>query len=170
MDSAASDSDVLIHLAKLSLLGLLKDQFDHVFITPTVFDETVTQELVARKEDAKILEKFLVTPFVHVINSKQRLIEQVIKKYNLHPGEASVLALGKERGITYCLTNEARVRSVAKKEGFKVVGTHGLLIRSYSTGKMSKEDLLQILQSIQTRAVEFRIHPKVLNKIKDEIK
>lgn len=43
MDIAVSDSDVLIHIAKLNLLNLLKGQFSKIIISEIVYNECVTQ-------------------------------------------------------------------------------------------------------------------------------
>ncbi|TXT63239.1 MAG: hypothetical protein BAJALOKI3v1_410035 [Promethearchaeota archaeon] len=51
---AVIDSDVLIHLAKLNKLEFLRQQYSNIFITKTIYNETVIQGIKTQKDDALI--------------------------------------------------------------------------------------------------------------------
>src|SRR5271157_4017716 len=169
MDAAVSDSDVLIHLAKLGELDLLQGQFDHVFVSPLVQTELVDQGIQTGKLDADILQESFRTGAIEIRLVTKSATGKLVKKHRIHIGEASIIALGKEIGVPFCLTNEIRVRKAAKIEGFKVVGTLGILLRAYTNGQISKEQIDVLLQEIQYHPETFRIHTKVIQKIRDAV-
>ena len=80
MDLAVSDSDVLIHLAKLKILKFLRDQFSKIYISEIIYDECVIQGKALQKEDAYILESFIKPDliFKEKVN-QEKIIEIMIK-------------------------------------------------------------------------------------------
>lgn len=169
MDSAVSDSDVFIHLAKLGMLDLLQNQFDHVYVSPLVQLEVVDQGIETSKSDAKLLQEFFQTRTIEICQVRKSAIRNMAIKHQIHLGEASILAVGKEIGVPFCLSNEIRVRRAARTEGFKVVGTLGILLRGNTNGQISDEQIDVLLQEIQDHPETFRIHPKVIQKIREQL-
>lgn len=167
---AVSDSDVLIHFAKLNQLKLLKNQFSMIFLSEIVYSETVSEGIRLQKEDAYTIKKFIESEEIITIRKAElEDVNDLIKKHHIHKGEASIIALAKEKKIEYCLTNEIKVRKVIKAEGLKVIGTLGIILRAYKMKKIDKNESLTLLENIQMNSIEYRIHPKLIEKIKEKI-
>lgn len=169
MDLAVSDANVLIHFAKLNQLELLRGTFSEIFITNIVHNESVTQGKLSNKKDLFILEDFIQKGFITVKKIAQEKVNAIMKKYNIHDGESSVIALAKKYKINYCLTNEIQVRNVIRSEGLKVIGTLGIILKSYTIKKINKTKCIDLLKFIQSNLKDFRIHPKLVEKIIEEV-
>jgi len=166
---AVSDSDVLIHLAKLDLLYLLKDQFAKIYTSEIIYNECVVQGISLQKTDAILLKDFFQSEFIIKKKVNIKDINKIKDKYNIHEGESSIIALAKIFNVDLFLTNEIKVRNIAKSEGFSVSGTLGIILRGFTLGSIEKDHALRILKDIQEKIDEFRFHPKlieiVLNKL-----
>ncbi|MHA1267477.1 MAG: hypothetical protein ACTSRS_19740 [Candidatus Helarchaeota archaeon] len=167
---AVSDSDVLIHLSKLNRLELLQDQFSRIYISDVVYNETITQGIALEKKDAFVLKDFLQKELIVVKQVEKNEVMAMMTKYSIHEGESSIIVLAKDFHVSYCLANENKVRIVMQSEGFQVVGTLGIILKSYKLGKINKKDTLNLLKNIQTHVEEFRFPPKLVSKIIDKIK
>ncbi|MBD3229229.1 MAG: hypothetical protein GF329_13685 [Candidatus Lokiarchaeota archaeon] len=170
MDLAVIDSDVLIHLVKLEKLFLLKDQFLRIYITDIIYMETVTQGIALKEKDAFRIKEFFNEKLIIIKEIKKEKINEFINKYRIHEGEASIIALAIQKSISYFLSNEIKVRELAKSEGFKVVGSIGVLLRGYKMGKLSKKEIISVLEQIKDNKREFRINPKIIDEIFNRIK
>ena len=71
--------------------------------------------------------------------------------------------MAKKYKVNYCITNELKVRKAIKSEGFKVVGTLGIILRAYNLGKLNKENCINILKKIKSNSKEYRFHSKLIN-------
>ncbi|KKL12867.1 hypothetical protein LCGC14_2531480 [marine sediment metagenome] len=166
---AVIDSDVLIHLAKLNQLDLLKVQFSQIFISEIIYNETVVQGINTKRKDAQILQDFIKTDFIQVEEiSRQKTIE-IMGKYNIHKGESSIIALAEKNQVDYCITNEIKVRNTIKSEGFKVVGTLGIILKAFNLNKIDKKLCLKLLKHLKSEPKEFRFHPKLISRVKKEV-
>ncbi|MGV9173960.1 MAG: hypothetical protein ACOC35_15540, partial [Promethearchaeia archaeon] len=135
---AISDSDVLIHLSKLDLLFLLKLQFSQIFISQTVYDETVIQGVKSDKKDALILKNFMKKDLIKVKKISEQITKRYINKYQIHKGESSMIGLAKKYQAVYCFTNEIKVRRVLKREGLRAVGTLGIILKARGLNNINK--------------------------------
>jgi uncharacterized protein len=170
MDLAVIDADVLIHLAKLNQLNLLKTQFSKILITDIIYNETVIQGLSAKKKDAIIIKNFIKTNFISIKEISTEKIILFMKKYNIHKGESSIIALAEKMRLDYCITNEIKVRNAIKSEGFKVTGTLGIILKAYNLDQINKSKCLKILNIIKNNPKEYRFHPKLVRKAIKEVK
>lgn len=73
MDLAVSDSDVLIHLAKLNQLKLLKAQLSKIYISNIIYNKTIGQGLASQKKDAYYLQKFFKSDLISIEEVKSRI-------------------------------------------------------------------------------------------------
>lgn len=165
MDIAVSDSDVLIHIAKLNLLNLLKGQFSKIFISEIVYNECVTQGISSKKADAYILKDFLKLELFQIEKVKKKVFEEYKSKYKIHEGESSIIALALKFDANFCLSNEIKVRNAIKSEGLKAVGTLGIILKGYNLNQINKKQCLKILNNIKKRSSEFRFHRKIIETI-----
>ena len=170
MVSAVSDSDVLIHLAKLNQLNLLKNQFSVIYLSEIVYSETVSDGIKMQKEDASTIKKFIESEeIISIKKAETEKINDIIKKHHIHKGEASIIALAKELKIEHCLTNEIKVRKIIKAEGLKVIGTLGIILKAFKINDIDNRQTLNLLDTIHNNSEEYRIHPKLIEKIKEKI-
>ncbi len=170
MDLAVSDSDVLIHLSKLNQLATLKAQFSKIYVSDVIQKETIIQGIAQQKKDAFTLKDFFQSGLIFIERVKSTKILEIMKKFGIHEGEASIIVLAKEFKVSYCLVNEIDVRNIIKSEGFKVVGTLGIILKAYNIGTLNKFEALNLLKEIQSRLIEFRFHPKLIDKVIAKIK
>ncbi len=169
MDSAVSDADVLIHLAKLNQLTILPLQFERIFISEIVKREIIDQGIQHGKPDAVSVQSFLDTGNLQIMEIHNIVVEEIQKKYNIHSGESSIIALGKKIGTRYLLANERAVRDAAKKENFLVVGTLGILARGFLAGSLTQGEILNLLEEVEIHPEIFRFHPKVIKSFREKI-
>lgn len=162
---AVSDSDILIHLTKLNQLNLLKEQFSRIYISEIVYNESVIQGISREKKDAYTIQEFIETGQIITEKINEKDIKSIINKHNIHKGESSILALASKYEVDYCMTNEIRVRNVMKSEGFKVVGTLGIILMAFNTRLIDKKSCLKVLQNIEANSNEFRFHPRLIQKV-----
>mgnify|MGYP006277914347 CR=1 FL=1 len=165
MDLAVIDSDVLIQLAKLNQLELLKSQFSQIFITDVIYNETVIQGIKTQKENARIIKDFIKTEFIEVQTISKKRTNKILKKHKIHKGESSIIALAKKFQVNYCITNEIKVRNVIKSEGFKVVGTLGIILKAFTFKELNKKKCLTLLNILKENPKDFRFHPKLIDKV-----
>lgn len=132
------DATPIIHAAKTRLHALLDGLEVELFTTPSVEREVLAGELA---EERGVLE-LLFKKEIRVEKSKGS-----IKARGLHAGEASVLALAKEKKAV--LVSDDRVaRTVAKAMGITVVHSTFLIFRALEkkvVGRQQAEDLVEEL-------------------------
>ncbi|WP_347273667.1 hypothetical protein [Candidatus Kuenenia sp.] len=158
MHPVVSDSDVIIHLAKLDELKLLKELFGYVNIPRYVESEVVhdqNNEVVAIKE---AINKGILK--VH--NADERKAIKIAKRYGIHIGESHVKEVAERLKAKVFLSNEKKVRIAAKLEGFTAVGTIGVILSSVTKKFLTKEEAIGLLNKLKVR--EFRIHPSIIKQ------
>ena len=131
MPEAVSDSSTLIHLASISLLGLLNEFFEHVLIPPAVWQEVVVQGAgrkgasdvrQANSDEWLIVETPAPNPILHFLRAK------------LDDGEAESIALALERLPEVLLLDEEHARAIARQLGVRITGAVGILLRAKLAG------------------------------------
>ena len=155
-----SDADVIIHLSKLKKLSLLKSLYNEVAVPEHVKSEIIT------KEDSELQEAF--HSFLKAFATSKDKADEIVKRHNIHIGEAHVKALGEELKATLFLSNERKVRKAAKEEGFAVSGTIGIILKAAKIGLIEKSEANALFEKMKTR--DFRIHPDILQKAINTIK
>ncbi len=92
-----------------------------------------------------------------------------MRKYNIHKGESSIITLAEKNQVDYCITNEIKVRNAIKSEGFKVVGTLGIILKAFNLNKIDKKLCLKLLKHLKSKPKEFRFHPKLISRVIKEV-
>lgn len=154
-----SDADVLIHLSKLEKLSLLKLLYNEVAIPEYVKTE------ILRKDHKELQKAF--NSFLRTYQTSGEKAEEIAKNHGIHTGEAHVKTLGERLNATLFLSNERKVRKAAKSEGFIVVGTIGIILKSLKTGIIEKSEAVALLEKM--KAEDFRIHPDMIQKAIDAV-
>ncbi len=149
-----SDADVIIHLSKLERLSLLQSLYSEVAIPEYIKSEILSKD---NENIQNAIDSFLKVFIV----SKDKA-EEIAKNHDIHFGEAHVKALGEELKSSLFLSNEKKVRQAAKDEGFKVVGTIGIILKAAKLRIIKKSEASSLLEKM--RSPDFRIHPDILQK------
>jgi predicted nucleic acid-binding protein len=162
-----SDSDVLIHLAKLNILTSTSKIFK------ILIPNQIKNELLDTKK-AFINQNLILSEIrnqnIEIVNVEEQEVEQLIEKNSIHYGEASVIALALNRKINIILLNERKVRNVAKQVGITPVGTIGILLTLTKKGEISKEKTIQLLLLMKKNPKDYWIDPEIIDRIIKDLK
>ncbi len=169
------NSSPLIFLSKIEKMHLLTELFDEIYITSTVFYETVTRGKEKMMEDAFVIENFINE------NEKNKITIvdvdfQGFEEIPLGIGEKAVIAFARRENIENVLIDEGKARTIAKMFRLKPRGTLWVLalansedlityhelkesvLRIIEKGYRIKEDILaRFLREIETRQAVFAI-------------
>jgi hypothetical protein len=147
------DASPLILLSKVGYLQLIKELSNEVWIPETVWNEVVNTE-PDRPEVAAIRAMFEsnVCQADKALESAYRL--------QVDAGEASALALIAKNPQACLLMDDARGRKVAAINGFRCIGTLGVLVRARKAGKIPA--LGSIFEELKSKG--FYIDEKLIIK------
>lgn len=161
MQQAVSDSDVIIHLAKLNELILIKELYGCAHIPEYVQSEIVRYQY----DEAGMIEEAIQQGILNVHETNESRAKERAKRYGIHIGEGHVKELAEKLNAGIFLSNEKKVRVAAKIEGFSVTGSIGVILRSVTLNYLTAEEAVKLLEKL--RGDEFRIHPTIINKAID---
>ena len=143
-DIVISDTSCLIILDKIQELNLLKRVYSNIVTTPEV-----------AKEFAKELPKWIKIESVED-KKYQEFIETQVDL-----GEASAIALAKEKEDTLLLLDDLKARKLARKLNLKFTGTLGLINKAKQIGAISKIKPL----TDKLLSTNFRISEKIIDEL-----
>ncbi|CAG0988399.1 hypothetical protein FLAV_02165 [Flavobacteriales bacterium] len=161
MQPAVSDSDVIIHLAKLNELRLIKELYGCSNIPEYVRSEIVHYQY----NETGLIEEAIEQKILKVHKTRDKRAREIAKRYGIHIGEGHVKELAERLKAEIFLSNEKKVRNAAKTEGFIVVGTIGVILRSVTQNLLIAKEAIRLLEEL--KGEEFRIHPDIINKAID---
>ncbi len=131
-----ADASCLIALSNIGEVGLMREIFGRVVLTPTVADEfglELSDWMDIRSPEDQV--KF---------NNLLQLLDR---------GEASAIALAIELPGSLLILDDAKARKCAEAEGLRITGTIGILLGAYKRGLISAIEPA----IVQLRAKGFRI-------------
>ena len=163
MRRAVSDSDVVIHLAKLNKLDLIWELYECAHIPRYVELEMVRSQY----DEVGIIEEAVRHGVLKVYETDDSKARSIAGRYSIHVGEAHVKELAEELHAEIFLSNERKVRIAAKEEGFSVAGTIGIILRGMDQGCLTKEEAIKLLNKL--KASGFRIHPNIIGGAIDSV-
>lgn len=163
MLTVVSDSDVIIHLTRLNEMRLLSILYKTVHIPRYVEYEMINNQYDEAEKIKDVIRKGILK--VHETDDKR--VKDIVKEYNIHIGEGHVKGLAEKLNARIFLSNERKVRLVAKKEGFHVVGSIGIVLRSVVENILSMKEAVVLLERLKDK--EFRIHPNVIDSAIDSL-
>ena len=149
------DSTILISLGLIERLELL----EACEIPGLVFDEIKTESI---KTTLTKLKFPIISP---TEKSKHQALE--ILGDLLETGDSDIVASLLDFPRSVIATDDKRLRTVCKALGGKVTGTLGILIQSAITGKISKNEALNLLKKLN--ATGFRMSLELYEKIRSKI-
>jgi len=151
-----SDSTVLITLINIDEFRILK-----VFVKTVIIPYEVYTE-VAQKEDARnYLDREIKEGFVLIEKYKDSLLFNTIHT-ELDSGESAAITLSLEKNLALII-DEKKGRKYANDKGIEIVGLVGILRFLYIENKISKSDVVKIVDALKKS--DFRISQSLLNMI-----
>ena len=128
---AATNAGPLIYLAILGHHNLLRQCYDRVLIPQAVYQEVVVQGAGRPGAD----ETFTATANgqYEVVSVTNRIAVEALLD-ELHLGEAEVIVLARELGVSRVLLDDGAARRKAKAMGLEVIGTIGILLLAREAG------------------------------------
>ena len=139
-----TDTSCLIALTKTDTLGILSKMYHRVIITEDIRDE-FGEPLPVWIEIMPVVDK-----------KYQQLLEKT-----LDSGEASAIALAITLEDVVLILDDLKARKEAKRLGFKITGTLGVLFRAKQKGLIPA--LKPYIDKLQ--AIDFRISPLVVKEL-----
>jgi len=145
-----ADTTVISNFAAVHRLDLLQKLLRRLYVSSEVYEE-IQQGLAEGYDYYEGIEQ-LVFPFapdgwIELVSlqgaNELRRFGEVPSR--LHRGEASCLAIAKERGWAF-LTDDKEARAVAKRWGIELSGTLGVLGRCVETGLLTLDEGNDLLQ------------------------
>lgn len=164
MQRTVSDSDVIIHLAKLNELTLIKELYGCAHIPQYLESEILHDQY----DEAGMIGEAIRQGILKVHKTGESRAKELAKRYSIHIGEGHVKELAEELNARIFLSNEKKVRIAAKIEGFSVAGSIGIILRSVTLNFLTAEEAIGLFEML--RGDEFRIHPNIINKAIDSCK
>ena len=166
MPEAISDSSTLIHMAGIGRLGLLKEFYTEILITPAVWKEVV-EEGKSRRGVGEVKEA-CNSGWMKVITPTNETVVRLLER-ELHKGEAETIALAVERHPEVIFLDELEARRVADVYRLRMTGTIGILIRARLAGKVaSLREELDRLRNESGFWIRDEIYQKALQTVAEE--
>ena len=139
-----TDTSCLIALSKADTLDVLPQLYHRIIVTEEIAEE-FGEQLPSWVEIVPVVEK-----------KYQQLMESLLDK-----GEASTIALAVTLGDVLLIMDDLKARKEAKRLGFKVTGTLGVLFSAKQKG------IIPALRPVIDRLLfaDFRISPQIVSEL-----
>ena len=144
MDRIVSNATPLIYLAGANQLGLLRTMVRQVFIPGAVYREVVIEGKRLGEKDAYRVERAIKQEWMTVQDVKAIYPVEIM----IHPGEAEVISLAREKGIKRVLIDDAKARVASEMAGLEPVGTMWLILKAVKNHLINFDQFLSILEHI----------------------
>jgi hypothetical protein len=147
---AVADSSVLICLVKIGRLVILKELFQVVLITESVYEEVVIQGKRSGKDGISTIEKAISDRWIQVVTGSSRRKHEAGKYrdiWGIGLGEAESIALAKSRALPVIL-DDKNARHLARIMEIQYSGTAALLLRALRRGIVDKSAYFACLRDL----------------------
>ena len=167
---AIINASPLIYLGKIDALTLLPNLFSRCYTTKIVKEEVLSD---ANVPEHSILEASFSDWLTLREPSHQALVKR-LEELQIHLGEASIIALGKElkdkNEENILIIDDLTAREIARTLEIKVTGTLGVILKALHVELVSKKkcrDLLNLLIENTTFRISTTLYIKILKDIDD---
>ena len=144
MDKVVCNASPLIYLAKADAITILKAVVGEVVIPSAVYDEVVVKGKDLGQVDAFRVDRAVKQGWIVV----QKVAEMYAVEIPLHPGEAEVISLAKQIGVSTVLMDDLKARTACELAGLKPIGTVGILLMALKKKYFDFDGFLKTLQDI----------------------
>ena len=151
-----SDATILITLINIDKFDILEKFVDKTYITKEVYNE-VCQKVYAKK----FIDSLIKKDFIGIKEFKNRQLYNEFR-FILDKGESSSIVLAIEQKLPLII-DEKKGRNFAKSKGVEIIGLIGIIKYLYISGRLSKEEVLIIIELLNKRS--FRIDKNLLELI-----
>ncbi|MEZ4529014.1 MAG: DUF3368 domain-containing protein [Desulfobacterales bacterium] len=157
MEMAVTNAGPLMVLSKLNLLHLLRQNYTEVRFPRAVYEECITNGIRYGYEDAQVLRLFL-----YYNQWKADEVPEIIpavRNENLDQGEKEAISIAYYQK-SILLMDEEKGRNTARSLHIPVLGSLGILIKSYRNRLIDKDQLSLYFDTISRRR-DIWISPKL---------
>jgi predicted nucleic acid-binding protein len=139
-----SDTGPILHLGEIGRLDALS------VVSPLRAPDLVWSELAARGIDHPSHQKAgIEVTIAPVEDSDWKTVIAGVSPTEIQPADAQVFALVQSSGFqALALTDDLALRKLIESHGATVVGSVGILIRAYSSGKLDRRQLDDAFQAL----------------------
>jgi predicted nucleic acid-binding protein len=144
------DSSVLICLVKIGRLLILKELFQVVLITESVYEEVIIQGKRSGKDGISTIEKAISDRWIQMVTADTKQKHEAGKyrdKWGIGQGEAESIALSKSRSLPVIL-DDKNARHLARTMEVQYSGTAALLLRALRQGIIDKVTYFACLRDL----------------------
>ncbi|RLC09396.1 MAG: hypothetical protein DRH43_08375, partial [Deltaproteobacteria bacterium] len=87
----------------------------------------------------------------------------------IHPGDAEVISLAKEKGIKVALIDDAKARAASELAGLRPIGTLGLILKAVKNHLLNFDQFLSTLEDIVQSGFYLKeeVYLKVVRKTRE---
>ena len=140
---AISDTGPLLHLGEVGALRHMSI-FERIVVSQFVAIELERHGVLAEIQES-LGKRLHIVPVDDADISAQR---EILGRCALHHTDLSVAALASRFPADIVLTDDLRLRRGLEQRGLPVVGSIGVLFRAFQSGKMKREELVAILNTL----------------------
>ena len=160
-----SNASPLIYLAKIGLLGYLRDFYEDVQIPLEVKEETVDQGMKRGYSDAFVIKTAIEEGWIkieHLSEDNAKRAKIYAEATRIHVGEAQAIFLAIQKGEKEILVDETMARDAARQFGLTPHGTIYIIMRICNSGFITKEQAKGLLDLLIEK--NFHVSARVYKK------
>jgi len=165
---AIINASPIIYLGKIGAITLLPKLFSRCYTTTIVKKEVLRDENVP---EFLILEECF-SDWLTIKDPSYRQLIKRLEDLQIHSGEASIIALGKEMQEkaeeNIIIIDDLTVREIARTLELKITGTLGIILKALHQRLIMKKECKYFLQFLIENTT-FRISTTMFSKILKEI-
>lgn len=165
---AIINASPLIFLGKIGAIKLIPKLFSQIFTTSTVKNEVLSKKT---EPEYIVLEKCF-SDWLKIKEPKNQQFIKRLEELQIHSGEASIIALGKElqdqSKENVIIIDDLTAREIARTLELKITGTLGVILRILHSELANKKECKEYLR-ILIETTSFRISTELYSRILEEI-
>lgn len=149
--TVVSNSGPLIALAKVNQIHLLYPLYGTVSIPAAVYEEAALAGLARGEADALSIEMAYLNRHLQVVELTENQLSAGVTNLPLDWGEKYAIQLAINEKAELLLLDDLQARNEAKKFGFKIKGTLGVLVDAARQNLLTLPELELVFETIQKR-------------------
>ena len=167
---AIINASPLIYLGKIGALKFIPKLFSQCYTTNLIKNEILSEK--SAPEHTVLKESF--SDWLIIKEPTNQKLKKKLEGLQIHPGEASIIALGKdfqdkvEENIL--IIDDLSAREIARTLDLKITGTVGIILKAMRLNIINKNEcknLLRILIESTSFRISAPLYSKILRKIDD---